>query len=304
MLKYLLRRVVWLAAVLLSVAAITFALMHLVPGGPWDQEKKLAPQVVENLNRKYGLDTPLANQFASFLGNALRGNLGVSYHDDRGVTEIILQGLPKSAALGLIAFALALAAGIPLGILAAAKHDTLADHAAAVFSSLFGSVPGFALGIGMIILFAVTLHWFPTGGWGTFGQLVLPSLALAALPAAYISRVTRASLLDVLRQDYARTARAKGLSESVIMVRHLLPNALIPVLTITGPELAALVTGSFIIEHLFRIPGVGGLFVNGVLARDYGLIMGSVLFYATAIAVLNLVVDILYAAVDPRVRYG
>ncbi|MBI2957748.1 MAG: ABC transporter permease [Chloroflexi bacterium] len=304
MLKFAARRLLWLAVVLFAVALITFILMHLVPGGPWDRDKQLAPQIVENLNRRYGLDKPFYVQFASYIWNALRGDLGVSYmYQDRGVSQIILQGLPKTATLGVTAFVLAIAIGLPLGMAAALRQNSAVDYASVMFSTIFASVPGFVLGIVLIIAFAVTLHLLPTGGWGTAGQVIMPAFALAALPAAYISRVTRASMLDVMRQDFARTARAKGLSERVVLTRHILRNALIPVMTITGPELAGLVTGSFIIETLFSVPGVGRLFVQGVFQRDYGLIMGAVLFYAAVIAFVNLAVDILYAVVDPRIRY-
>ncbi len=294
----------WLAAVLFAVALITFSLMHLVPGGPWDRDKQLAPQIVENLNRKYGLDKPLAAQFSSYIWGTVRGDLGVSYiYQDRGVTQILLQGLPKTAALGLVAFLIAVLVGIPLGMAASLKHNSTIDYISVVFSTIFASIPGFVLGILLIIVVSVKLHLVPTGGWGSARQIILPAFALAALPAAYISRVTRAAMLDVMRQDYARTARAKGLSERVVLVRHIFRNAMIPVMTIAGPELAALVTGSFIIESVFSIPGVGRLFVQGVFQRDYGLIMGAVLFYAAAIAFINLAVDILYAVVDPRIRY-
>lgn len=304
MLRYLVRRLLWLIPVLLAVAFITFSLMHLVPGGPWDREKQLNPQVVENLNQKYGLDKPFIVQFGDFLWNAARGDLGVSYsYQDRGVTQIILQGLPKTATLGIIAFILAILIGIPLGMAVALRQNSTVDYASVLLSTVFASIPGFVLGILLIIVFSVTLHWLPTGGWGSIKHLIMPSFALAALPAAYIARVTRASMLEVMRQDYVRTARAKGLAERAILLRHVLRNALIPILTIAGPELAFLVSGSFIIESLFSVPGIGRLFVQGVFARDYGLIMGSILFYAFVVAVVNLIVDLLYAAVDPRIRY-
>jgi oligopeptide transport system permease protein len=304
LLKFTVRRLLWLVAVLFAVALITFTLMHLVPGGPWDREKALAPQVVDNLNRKYGLDKPLVVQFGTYVWRAVHGDLGVSYiYQDRGVTQIILQGLPKTATLGLTAFSLAILIGLPLGMAAALKHNSAIDYVSVVFSTIFASIPGFVLGILMMITLSVYLHLLPTGGWGSAKQVIMPAFALAALPAAYISRVTRASMLDVVRQDFTRTARAKGLAERVVLTRHVLRNALIPVLTITGPELAALVTGSFIIESVFSIPGVGRLFVQGVFQRDYGLIMGAILFYAAAVAFINLIVDILYAVVDPRIRY-
>jgi len=303
-LKYLIRRILWLVPVLLAVAFITFGLMHMVPGGPWDREKQLAPQVVENLNRKYGLDKPFFVQFGNFVWNALRGDLGVSYsYQDRGVTQILLSGLPKTATLGVAAFLLAIIVGIPLGMAAALRQNSAVDYFSVFFSTLFASIPGFVLGILLVLLLSVALHLLPTGGWGSPKQLVMPTVALAALPAAYIARITRASMLEVMRQDYVRTARAKGLFENVVLVRHILRNALIPVITIAGPELAGLVTGSFIIESLFSIPGIGRLFVQGVFARDYGLIMGAILFYAVAVAVVNLAVDISYAVIDPRIRY-
>jgi oligopeptide transport system permease protein len=304
MAKYIARRLLWLVAVLLVISFITFCLMHLVPGGPWDREKQLAPQVIENLNKKYGLDKPFMVQYGNFLLNLTHGDLGVSYmYQDRGVTSILAQGLPKTATLGIVAFLLAVAIGIPLGMLAALRQNSGLDYASVLFSTIFASIPAFVLGIILMIIFSVILHWLPTGGWGGVGNVIMPSVALAALPAAYFARITRASMLDVVRQDYVRTARSKGINESLILTRHILRNAMIPVLTIAGPELAALITGSFIIENLFSIPGVGRLFVQGVFQRDYGLIMGSILFYAFAIAVLNLVVDVLYAAVDPRIRY-
>ena len=302
--KYIVRRILWLLLVLLVVSFITFVLMHLIPGGPWDREKALAPQVIANLNAKYGLDKPFIVQYANYVWGLIHGDLGVSYsYQDRGVTQILMQGLPKTATLGLTAFVLAMLTGIPLGMAAALKQNSTIDYASVLFSTIFASIPGFVLGILLMIIFAVVLHWLPTGGWGSVRQLVMPAVALAALPAAFIARITRASTLEVMRQDYVRTARAKGLLERVVLTRHILRNSLIPVVTIAGPEFAALVTGSFIIENLFSIPGIGRLFVQGVFARDYGLIMGSILFYAFVVAVINLVVDILYGAIDPRIRY-
>ncbi|AGG06598.1 MULTISPECIES: ABC transporter permease [Dehalococcoides] len=302
--KYILRRILWLGLVLLAVSFITFSLMHLVPGGPWDREKELAPQIVENLNIKYGLDKPFYEQYINYVWNALHGDLGVSYkYQDRSVTEIIGTGLPITATLGVIAFILALVIGIPLGMAAALKQNSVIDYVAVVFSTVFASIPGFVLGILLVIIFSVWLHWLPTSGWGDWRQIIMPAFSLAALPAAYTARITRASMLEVVRQDYIRTARAKGLSERIILSRHTLRNALIPVVTVAGPELAFLIAGSFIIENIFSIPGVGRLFVQGVFARDYGLIMGTILFYAFAVAIINLIVDIMYGWIDPRIRY-
>ena len=304
MLKYSLNRLFWIVLVLIAVAFITFSLMHLVPGGPWDREKELAPQVIENLNKKYGLDQPYFVQFGRYMWNVLQGDLGVSYsYQDRGVTEILLDGLPKTATLGGVAFLIAILIGVPLGMAAALKQNSIIDYVAVFLSTLFASIPGFVLGIFLVLIFSVSLHLLPTGGWGTIDHVIMPAFALAALPAAYIARVTRASMLDVLRQDYIRTARAKGLAEYVVLVRHTFRNALIPVMTVLGPELAFLITGSVVIESVFSIPGTGRLFVQGVAQRDYGLIMGTTLFYAFVIAFANYVVDILYGVVDPRIRY-
>jgi oligopeptide transport system permease protein len=214
-----------------------------------------------------------------------------------------MQGFPKTAILGTTAFVFAMIVGISLGMAAALRQNTWIDYVCVMFSTIFASVPGFVLGILLMIVFSVVLHWFPTGGWGSPSQIVMPAIALAALPAAFIARITRASTLETMRQDYVRTARSKGLLERVVLIRHILRNSLIPVVTVAGPQFAALVTGSVIVETIFSIPGIGRLFVQAVFARDYGLIMGTVLFYSFVISVANLVVDILYGVIDPRIRY-
>lgn len=304
MYRYIVRRVLWLVVVLFAVSLITFVLMHLVPGGPWSRDKQLAPQVVKALNTRYGLDKPIYVQYENYVVGLLHGNLGVSYtYQDRSVTQILMQGLPKTAILGTVAFILAILIGISFGMAAALRQNSWIDYACVMFSTIFASVPGFILGIVLIIVFSVILHWLPTGGWGSIKQVIMPAVALGALPAAFIARITRASTLDTMRQDYVRTANSKGILKRVVLVRHILRNALIPVVTISGPQFAALVTGSVIVETVFTIPGIGRLFVQGVFARDYGLIMGSVLFYAFVISVANLLVDILYAVIDPRIHY-
>ena len=278
--------------------------MHLVPGGPWDREKALAPNVIEALNRRYGLDKALWEQFANYIWGAVRGDFGISYsYSDLTVTSLLRRGIPKTATLGVLAFIFAQAIGIPFGVAAALKQNSAVDYASVLFATIFASIPGFVLGILLMIIFSAFLHWLPTSGWGTIQQLIMPVFCLAALPAAQSARITRASTLEVMRQDYVRTARSKGLLESTVRIRHIFRNALIPVVTVAGPELANLITGSFIIENLFSIPGVGRMFVQGIFARDYSLIMGGILFYAITIAILNLIVDILYAAIDPRIRY-
>jgi oligopeptide transport system permease protein len=315
MAEYILKRLLWLLPVLLFISLITFALMHSVEGGPWDEERPLPPNVVENLNRKYGLDEPVWRQYLRFLSNALQGDLGVSYQrQDKPVTEIILSGFKVTAVLGVAALAMALVAGVGLGALAATHRNRLPDHAGVLLASAGSAVPVFVLGVFLIYVFGVELRWLPTFGWDLSNglipgvlprpeQIVLPAITLAALPAAYLARVTRASLLEALNQDYVRTAESKGLGGRSVLYTHALPNAAIPVLTIAGPIAAALITGSFIVEQLFSVPGTGRLLVQSIGARDYGLIMGATLFYAAVIALANLAVDITYAFVDPRIRY-
>lgn len=304
MTAYLIRRTLWIIPVLLGVSLITFGLMHLVPGGPWDREKNLAPAIVENLNRKYNLDKPPWEQYLLFVWNASHGDLGISYSSqDKNVSEIILRGFPITATLGLVALAFALTVGLGLGILSALRQNSWIDYLSLFFATLGASTPNFVSAIVLIIIFAVGLHLLRTGGWGSPDQVIMPAVALGFTPAAFLTRITRASLLETLGQDYVRTARAKGLSERLVLTRHILKNALIPVVTVLGPLAAYLVTGSFIIENVFSIPGIGRIFVQGIGARDYALIMGAVLFYALVVAVANLVVDLLYGVIDPRIRY-
>jgi oligopeptide transport system permease protein len=304
MIRYLVRRVVWLIPVLLFVSLITFTLMHITPGGPWDKEKAVSPQVVANLNAKYNLDKPAWQQYLIYMSNAIRGDLGPSYtYQDRSVTQIILGGLPNTASLGVFAAFVAILLGVPLGILAAMRQNTIVDYVALAFGTIFASVPSFVLGFVLIIVFALTLHLVPTSGWGKPNQYILPVFTLGLNQAALLTRITRASVLDVSRQDFMRTARAKGLKEFLLIRRHLLKNALIPVVTVIGPILAFLIVGSIVVETIFSVPGVGRLLVQGIGQRDYSLIMGSTLLYAVVIATLNLVVDILYGFIDPRITY-
>ena len=316
MAAYILRRVLWLAPALLFISLVTFALMHAVPGGPWDEDTKVPASVKQNLNRKYGLDEPVWRQYVTFVTNAVQGDLGVSYaRQDKPVTQIILSGFKVTAVLGVLSLTLATLIGVTLGVFSALHRNHLPDYVGVAFASLGSAVPGFVLGVFLIYVFGVKLHWFSTFGWDLkrglvpgwvppWQQLVLPVLTLSALPAAYLARVTRASMLDVLEQDYMRTARAKGLPGRTVLLRHGMRNAAIPILTVIGPIAATMVTGSFIIEQLFAVPGTGRLFVQSVNARDYGMIMGTTLFYAVVIVIANMVVDVWYAFVDPRIRYS
>ncbi|GAC1314358.1 MAG: ABC transporter permease subunit [Chloroflexota bacterium] len=304
MTRFFIRRILWLIPVLLFVSLITFTLMHVTPGGPWDREKAVSPQVLANLNARYNLDKPAWQQYLIYMSGVIRGDLGPSFtYQDRSVTQIIMGGLPTTASLGLLAAVVAMAIGIPLGIIAAMRQNSAVDYVALIFGTVFASVPSFVLGFVLIIIFALTLHLVPTSGWGKPVNYVLPALTLGLNQAALLTRITRASVLDVSRQDFMRTARAKGLQEFLLVRRHLLKNAMIPVVTVLGPILAFLIVGSLIVESIFSIPGVGRLLVQGISQRDYSLIMGTTLVYAFVIAALNLIVDILYAFIDPRITY-
>ena len=304
---YIIRRVLWIIPVMWAVATITFFLMHAVPGGPFDRERELPPAVMENLNKKYNLDKPLYEQYGLYFWDLLHGDLGNSYRSvNQPVTGLIREGWMTTAQLGTVAFIYAVVFGMTLGVLAALNQNKIGDYLGVFFATAGAAMPSFIIAVFLVIIFSVKLGWFDVLGWefGNYRKMVIPVLSLGTLPGAYIARITRASMLEVLRQDYIRTARAKGLAEYVVVLRHTIKNALVPILTVSGPLFAFLVTGSFIVERIFAIPGVGRRFVDAVFVRDYGMIMGTVLFYAAIIAVANLVVDILYAAVDPRIRYG
>jgi oligopeptide transport system permease protein len=303
---YIIRRVLWTIPVLWAIATVTFFLMHSVPGGPFDRERELPPSVRANLERKYGLDDPLHEQYFHFLTNLMQGDLGISLKNQRPVTTIIREGLPTSLELGIAAFIFATTFGFTMGLIAALNHNRPGDYAGVFMATVGSSMPNFILATFLVIIFSVQLGWTDVLGWelGNPRKMILPAVALGVLPAAYISRITRASMLEVLNQDYIRTARAKGLSEWAVIVRHTVKNAMVPILTVLGPIFAVLVTGSFIIETTFAINGVGRHFVTAITGRDYGLIMGTTLFFALVITIANLIVDILYAIVDPRIRYG
>jgi oligopeptide transport system permease protein len=300
---YIVRRVLWLVPVLIVVSALTFTLMHMAPGGPWDREKRLAPSAVAELNRAYNLDKPIWEQYGIYIWNASHGDLGPSMkYLGRNVTDILMQGLPVTGQLGLMALAIALALGLPLGVAAAIRQNTMIDYGSMFFAIIGVCTPSFILGILLMILLATTLHLVPTSGWDTPRHWLLPTITLAAYPAAQIARYTRASMLEVIRQDYMRTARAKGLAERAVIMGHMVKNGLIPVVTVLGPITAFLVTGSFIIEYLFAVPGIGRLYVQAIGQRDYSMIMGTTLFYALVVAVMNIIVDVAYVFIDPRIR--
>lgn len=305
MLAYTVRRILWTIPVLFVIATVTFFLMHQVPGGPWTREKKLPKSAVDTLNRQYGLDKPLFEQYGRYLLNTVRLDFGNSYKSpSRSVADIIKEGMATSAILGGLAALLSIVVGTALGVLAALNQNGPLDYLSVFLATIGAATPSFILAIFMILLFSVKLGWLPTGGWGGPKEAIMPVLALAALPIAYIARVMRSSMLEVMRQDFVRTARAKGLTEQTVVWRHTMKNALIPVITLIGPLVAGLVTGSFIVEFLFGLPGIGKQFVTSISARDYSVIMGTTLLYAGVVALGNLVVDLLYAVVDPRIRYA
>ena len=305
MISYIARRILWIIPVLFVVSVITFFLMHSVPGGPWDKEKALPAGTVTRLNAEYGLDQPLPVQYINWATDFITGDFGPSYrYTDRRVNDIIADGIGTTVHLGLMAFALAILVGLPLGILAALGHNRWPDYLSTSLSIVGISTPSFVLAILLIVFFSVGLGWFPTGGWKGPEYWVLPTVALAGFPIAVIARYTRASMLEVTRKDYIRTAQSKGLQHGSVVTRHMIRNALIPVITILGPTLAFLVTGSFIIEQIFSIPGVGKFFITAISTRDYSLLMAMTILYAFAVAFLNVVVDVLYAYIDPRIRYS
>jgi oligopeptide transport system permease protein len=296
----------WTVPVLWAIATITFFLMHSVPGGPFDRERELPPAQRANLERKYGLDKPLMEQYVVYLTNLVQGDLGVSTENQRPVTTIIREGLTVSLQLGISAFIFATVFGFTTGLIAALNHNRPGDYFGVFVATAGSAMPNFILATFLVIIFSVELGWTDVIGWELWNpqKMILPTVALGMLPAAYIARITRASMLDVLNQDFVRTARAKGLSEWAVILRHTVRNALVPIITVLGPIFAVLITGSFIIETTFAINGVGRYFVSSIGSRDYGVIMGTTLFFATVVVVANLIVDLLYAVVDPRIRYG
>jgi oligopeptide transport system permease protein len=302
---YVIRRVLWMIPVLWAIATITFFLMHAVPGGPFASDKPIPPSVQQALDARYNLDKPIWQQYGLYLWDIGHLDLGLSFRGDREVSELLEDGIAVSAQLGVIAFVYALVFGMTLGIIAALNQNRIGDYVGVFFATIGTAMPNFVIATFLVIIFSVKLGWFDVLGWefGNYRKMVLPVAALGTLPAAYVARITRASMLEVLRQDYIRTARAKGLVEWVVVMRHTIKNAMVPILTVLGPIFAFLVTGSFIVEDIFAINGVGRHFVDAVFRRDYGVIMGTTLFYALVVAVANLVVDILYAVVDPRIRY-
>lgn len=303
MARYLLGRILSAIFVIWLVLTLTFFLMHAIPGGPFSSEKVLPPAVMENINSRYHLTDPLSKQYVDYLNNMVHFNFGPTFrYEGRTVNDLFRDGLPKTAAVGLTATVMALIGGTLLGVIAALKQNKWPDYVATILATIGVSVPSFVIATFLQFYVGFKTHLFPPIGWGAPINLVLPSLALSAYPIAQITRLTRSSMLDVLNQDYIRTARAKGMPGYVIVFRHALRNALIPVVTFLGPFFAYILTGNFVVEYVFNIPGIGQFFVTGINNRDYPVILGTTVLFATLLVFFNLFVDIAYTLVDPRIK--
>ncbi|MBL8644343.1 MAG: oligopeptide ABC transporter permease OppB [Rhodospirillaceae bacterium] len=310
MLSFIVRRLLIAIPTLLAIITVCFFLMRVAPGGPFDAEAPVPPEILANMRAAYNLDKPLVQQYADYMLNLARGDFGPSFkYKDFTVTELIGQGFPVSAQNGLAALVLAVLIGVPLGIFAALKQNTAADYTVMGFAMTGIVVPSFVMAPVLILIFAIGLKGtpfqLPAGTWegGAFEHRILPVFCLSLVYIAYLARITRASMIEALRQNYVRTARAKGLPFRTVVVRHALKTALIPVVTFLGPGIAFMLTGSMVIETIFQLPGVGRYFVQGALNRDYTLVMGVTILSASLIITMNIIVDVLYGLLDPRVRY-
>ena len=307
MLRYSLKRLLGAIPTLFILMTLAFFMMRAAPGGPFDTEKTLPPEIQANLDKKYHLDEPLFQQYGRYLWDLLHGDFGPSFqYKDYSVNELIATGFPVSLRLGMSAIGIALIIGVGLGTLAALRQNSATDYSVMTLAMTGISIPNFVLAPILILVFAVYLGWLPAGGWndGAFKNTILPIIGLALPQIAYISRLMRGSMIEVLRSNPIRTARAKGLPERVVILRHALKPALLPVVSFLGPATAAVITGSVVIEQIFGIPGLGRYFVQGALNRDYTLVMGVVVFYGALIILFNFIVDLVYALLDPKVRYG
>ncbi|HHI81339.1 MAG TPA: ABC transporter permease [Planctomycetes bacterium] len=301
-LRFLLKRFLWMLATLWVVFTVSFFLMRAIPGGPFASERNAPPEVEANLRKKYGIDRPLMEQYLHTGAMLLRGDFGPSFKmEDYTVGEVIAEGLPKSASLGILALWIALLLGLPAGILGAIHRGKLTDNLLMFLATAGIALPNFVIASILILLFVILLPVFPPGGWGGFSHLVLPAFCLGAPFAAYVARLTRTGMLEILGQDYIRTARAKGLSETKVIVRHALKGGLLPVVSFLGPAIAGILTGSLVIERIFFIPGLGTHFVQSAINRDYTLAMGCVLLFTALVYAMNFLVDICYTVLDPRV---
>jgi oligopeptide transport system permease protein len=303
--RYILKRLFAGILTLLVLVTLTFALMHAIPGGPFSaaDERNVPQSVLDKIAAKYELDKPIAEQYFAYLARIASGDLGISFkQEDTTVNELVKQGFPVSARLGLVAVIVALLFGIPLGIASAVKRGKWADWASMILATIGISIPSFVLTVLLMYLFSVKLRWLPVFGLSSWKHYILPVTGLAVAPISYIARLMRSSMLEVMRQEYIVTARSKGLAESAVILKHALKNAIMPVLTYLGPLVAALLTGSFIVERIFAIPGIGRYYVSSIGDRDYSVILGMTVFFGAFIIVSNLIVDVLCALIDPRMK--
>lgn len=301
--KYLANRLISSLITLWLIITLTFILMHAIPGGPFTAEKQLPPEIIKNINARYHLDDPLIKQYLDYLKNVVRFDLGPSFkYPSRTVNDIIRDWFPISAILGIVAILVAIGIGIPAGIVSALHQNKWPDSLMMFLAIIGVSMPSFVMATLLQYFFAYKLRWLPPALWGTPSQLVLPVISLAAFPMAFVARLTRSSMLEVLAMDYIRTARSKGLNQVRVVWRHVLKNALIPTITVLGPLTATLLTGTFVIEKIFAIPGLGRHFVTSIYNRDYTVILGVTLFYAAVVLLMSLIVDIIYAIIDPRIN--
>ncbi len=304
MFRFVVRRLLQTIPVLFVIITATFFMVRFVPGGPFTADRAIPPEILKNLEAHYGLDQPLWRQYTNYLGRIVRGDLGPSFkYPNRSVNEIIGQTLPVSLELGGWALLVALSLGLPLGIFAAVRHNTWLDYVCSAVGMIGICVPTFVLGPLLALCLGVYLQWFNVSGWYGPTDRILPGLTLGFVYAAYVMRLTRGGLLEVLNQDYIRTARAKGASETRIVLRHALRGGLLPVVAFLGPAVAGILTGSFVIETIFQIPGLGRQFVISAFSRDYTLVLGTVILYATLIVVCNLVVDVVQVWLNPKLKF-
>lgn len=306
MIQYIIKRLLAAILSMFLLVTATFFLMHAVPGSPFNpgEQKNIPPEILAQIRSKYGLDDPPFKQYVSYMGKLLQGDLGVSFKKQNySVNELVMGGFPASAKIGVWAIIVALAIGLPLGIISALKRGGWMDWFSMILATIGIAVPTFIIAILLLYIFAMRLGWLPVFGWGTWKHMVIPVACLSLSPIAYITRLMRSSMLEVSRQDYIRTARAKGVGEFMVIGKHAVRNAILPVVTYLGPLVAGLLTGSFVIERLFMIPGLGRYFVTAVSDRDYSVILGLTIFYGGFLMICILLVDIAYAIIDPRVRF-
>lgn len=300
---YVVRRIVSMIITLFFVITLTFVIMHSIPGNPFTGEKKLPPAIEKALMEKYNLDKPLSQQYVDYVSGVAKGDFGPSMkYNGRTVNDLIGDGFPVSAELGGLAILLIVILGIPLGVVAALKQGTWVDRTMIFFAIVGVTIPSFVLATLLIYVFGTKLKWLPTSRWVSWKSRIMPTIALGVSSIAYVARLTRSSMLEVINQDYIRTARAKGLSETVVVFKHALKNALIPVVTYLGPLTAAILTGSFIIEKIFAVPGMGRMFVESISNRDYTVIMGVTIFYSLILVLFIFIVDLIYGLIDPRIK--